>query len=251
LILFLFIVTGTVCTAILVSGTVVSEPLGALQLILALGFSSTNLSLMSQALFVGAVIFVVLTILLGRAFCAWACPVGTTIDAVDTVLEKLRFRPFLARRGKKDGATANPGWIPTNYGVLASVLASSALFRYPAWCVLCPIGTICRGVAAGGELAIGAELLALPAAGALSLGRKRFWCRYLCPVGALLTLLGRINLFIKPRIANHEEHVDCGACRTICPEGIDVAHEKTFARCTKCLDCYVKCPHGSVRIALK
>jgi len=84
--------------------------------------------------------------------------------------------------------------------------------------------------------------------GAMSLGEKRFWCRYLCPVGGLLTIVSRLNPFLKPKVQHDANHRNCGACATICPEGINICKEKTFARCTKCFDCYSKCPFGVVHI---
>lgn len=254
LILFIFLVTGTVCTIIAAKGLAISEPLGVLQLVFAHGVSTAPFATMAMTLVIGFGIFVGITILLGRAFCAWACPMGTAIDAADSALQKLKFRPFFARRsGSKDDETSTSllrnGM--NRYAVLGAVLTGSAAFKFPVWCVVCPIGTLCRGVASEAEFAIGSKLLAIPlAVGAMSVGEKRFWCRYLCPVGGFLVLLSKLNPFIKPRIRKDALHRDCGACKSICPEGIDICNEKSFARCTKCLDCFTKCPFGSVKIAL-
>jgi ferredoxin-type protein NapH len=251
--LFLIIVTGTVCTVSIGKGLTISEPFGVLQVIFAGSTSSQFLSVMSGTLLIGVVLFVAIVILLGRAFCAWACPVGTTIDVVDAGLQRLKFKPFFTRNPRKEGASSTnllrSGM--NKYAVMAAGLTGSALFRFPAWCAFCPIGTLCRGAASGAELALGAEILTVPAVGAMSFGEKRFWCRYLCPVGGALTVLSRLNPFIKPRIRQGAgRHRDCGACRTICPEGIDICNEKSFAKCTKCFDCYTKCPFGSVKISL-
>lgn len=247
--LFTLVVTGTVCTVALGRGIAVSEPLGLAQALLAGITSGQPFSVMAGTLLTGVGIFVILVFLLGRAFCAWACPVGTMVDLVDETLQRLRFKPFFIRQPRKD--SSSDGLVRNGmnkYAVIASGLAASTLFKFPVWCVFCPIGTLCRGAISGTELSIGAEILALPAVGAMSLGEKRFWCRYLCPVGGTLTLLSRLNPFIKPRIREDARRRDCGACKVICPEGIDVCSEKSFARCTKCFDCYAKCPYGSVRI---
>jgi ferredoxin-type protein NapH len=248
--LFLLLIAGTVCTVALGRGVAVSEPFGVLQVIVAGATSSQSLSVLTP-LIVGAMIFVVVVVVFGRAFCAWACPVGTIIDAIDVAFQRLKFRPFLTRNTHSGDSNSNSllrnGM--NRYAIMTAGLTGSALFKFPVWCVFCPIGTICRGAASGAELAIGAELLAVPAVGALSLGEKRFWCRYLCPVGGALTLLSRLNPFFKPQVADGTRH-NCGACRSICPEGIDICREKSFARCTKCFECYAKCPFESVKIAL-
>jgi ferredoxin-type protein NapH len=247
---WLFLTTGAVCTATLGSGLAVSEPVGVLQLILAQGAAGRALSGLSMTLLVGLTLFVGVTLLLGRAFCAWSCPLGTAIDLIDAALRKLKIKPFLSPR--KEGKDKPPGIVRNEinkYAVLASALTGSALFRSPVWCSLCPIGTLCRGAIAGAEVSIGAELLTVPAVGAMSLGEKRLWCRYLCPVGGFLTIVSKLNPFLKPKVQNDASHQNCGACTTLCPEGINICQEKSFARCTKCFDCYAKCPFGAVRIA--
>jgi ferredoxin len=251
--LFLFITTGTVCTVVLGKNFAVTEPLGALQLIFTQTLNpSLSLSFITMSIIIGTAIFVGTTLLFGRAFCAWACPIGTVIDAIDSGLEKLKFKPFFTRhnrfagRGDANALVRNGS---SKFAVLGATLAGSALFRAPVWCAFCPIGTICRGAAAGAELSIGAEILAVPAVGGLSLGEKRFWCKYLCPVGGLLTLLSKYSVFIKPRMRD-ARHRNCGLCTEICPEGINLCQEKSYARCTKCLECYVKCPSGAVKIDL-
>jgi ferredoxin-type protein NapH len=245
---WVFLTTGTVCAVTVGRGFAIAEPLGILQLVLAQGAAFSRLGL---SLLLGFAMFVGVTLLLGRAFCAWSCPLGTTIDLIDKALERLRFRPFFARRNPGKNVSYSAVRNGTNkYAVLASALMGAALLKSPVWCALCPIGTLCRGAIAGAELSVGAQLVTVPVVGAMSLGEKRFWCRHLCPVGGLLTIVSRLNPFLKPKIQHGAAHRNCGACATICPEGIDICNEKTFARCTKCFDCYSRCPFGVVHLGL-
>jgi ferredoxin-type protein NapH len=246
---WLFLVTGVVCTTILGPGFAVSEPLGGLQLILTRGTVGTALSGLSITVLAGMGLFIGVTLLLGRAFCAWSCPLGTIIDLVDRTIQKLSFKPFITRRSSRKDGSDTVRYEMNKYAVLASALIGSALFRFPVWCSLCPIGTLCRGAVAGAELSVGAELLTVPSAAAMSLGEKRFWCRYVCPVGGLLAIVSRLNPFLKPKVRLESSQRNCNVCATLCPEGINLCQDKSFAKCTKCFDCYAKCPYRAVRIA--
>jgi NAD-dependent dihydropyrimidine dehydrogenase PreA subunit len=75
-----------------------------------------------------------------------------------------------------------------------------------------------------------------------SLFIRDFWCRYLCPYGALLGLLGRIAPLKVTR--DPELCVACGGCTDACPARLPV-HEMvrvSSVECTSCLDCVVACP---------
>ncbi|MDT8440747.1 MAG: 4Fe-4S binding protein [Desulfuromonadales bacterium] len=76
----------------------------------------------------------------------------------------------------------------------------------------------------------------------LSLIYKNFWCRYLCPYGALL---GLVSLFSPLAIRRSEQHCSrCGACSRACPAEIDVRHKQRVwsPLCTGCLTCVSRCP---------
>jgi ferredoxin len=80
----------------------------------------------------------------------------------------------------------------------------------------------------------------------LNLAAERFWCRYLCPLGALLGLLSKVALVqrqIDPRCT------ECGACASVCPTGT-VRPEQAYAsdpgECTVCLGCLSACPVDAI-----
>src|SRR5208283_54535 len=134
--LFLFLTTGTVCTVVLGKGLAIAEPLGVLQLIFTQALKpNMSFSFITTSIIIGTAIFVGITVLFGRAFCAWACPIGTVIDAVDTGLEKVNFKPFFTRHNpfagnKQDGLVRNG---TTKFAFLGATLAGSALFKAPVW----------------------------------------------------------------------------------------------------------------------
>jgi polyferredoxin len=76
----------------------------------------------------------------------------------------------------------------------------------------------------------------------------RFWCRYLCPLGALLAWPTRLA-WLRPRAK--ETCTKCGLCAPVCPTGaIEVSKEAGFrvdaSECVMCLDCQVKCPQKAI-----
>ena len=107
--------------------------------------------------------FVILIVLLGNVFCSWACPIGTIIDSFDKGIEK--FFPNLeakrskrskqrrekkkAENGKKQGCSICPLLIVNGglaKGIVVSSLVGSAIFKFPVFCTICPIGIATRGL---------------------------------------------------------------------------------------------------------
>jgi len=242
---FVYLVVGAVCS-FTVGDVQIVEPLGALQIVIASRLSIPQTILIP---FLSAVaIFVGVTILLGRAWCAWACPIGSLTEFTEYLMKKMRFKPLLERKPKAYAKDRRLWGKEAKLPTLAAVMLSSAITKTPAWCSFCPIGTVCRGSVAGGFVA-GAEMAIVGAVLAANTYEKHFFCKYICPVAGLLTLISKLNPLIKPRV----EQVGCrrcAACAIICPWGLVVCEEKSFAECTKCFVCYSKCPYGVVTISL-
>jgi ferredoxin len=83
----------------------------------------------------------------------------------------------------------------------------------------------------------------------LNLFAERFWCRYLCPLGALLGLTSKVAL-LRRRI--EPNCVDCVQCTDACPMGtINPAEDYASdpGECTMCLECLDDCPLGATTFA--
>jgi|GEM_PF-26624 len=147
----------------------------------------------------------------------------------------------------------------TPYWILGGALASSAVFGFPVFCLICPVGLTFALTVALWRLFEFNEtnwaILWFAGFLVLELLVLRRWCSRFCPLGALWTLASRLNRFFHPKaredLCTRMTHgVPCTICRDVCPEGIDpasVANDPMLlARCTKCGACAAACPTGAV-----
>ena len=88
------------------------------------------------------------------------------------------------------------------------------------------------------ENLVGFILLIVVVAGSVFI--DRFFCRYLCPAGAVYGLIAKIS----PLKIKHDACVMCGKCSKVCPMGIDVAHTDVVnsPECIACGECISACP---------
>jgi len=221
-----------------------------------------------------AVLILALTFILGRFFCSHLCPMGTTIDIADQV-----FHP-----GKKGGPDTyrplHPSLNILKYLVLffilgAALLGVSLVFLgsplslitrfyglviFPVAALIMDMGLfVLRGIADFFGVSIFAYtsidnpryalqfslvLIFVFVLGCAYLS-PRFWCRYLCPAGALFALAS-----FKPLLRRRvdESCTRCGLCVQKCPMGaISPDPRKTdFSECIVCLRCAHICPERAI-----
>jgi len=82
---------------------------------------------------------------------------------------------------------------------------------------------------------------------ALAVYKRRFWCRYLCPLGAVLAVAARHSPFERRSGACRE---NCSLCRSVCRMNA-IRKDNTYHKeeCILCLDCTSKCPWDNSRFA--
>lgn len=200
---------------------------------------------------VGAVVLVA-SLLAGRWFCGWVCPVGTLQQCTAWAGERIASRADRVRE------------IPRQLGVKYLVLAATLVpvmfgVAWAGW--LDPLAVLVRGVEAlDGMLGIGRREDWVPSAMlaldglvlllvlAASTRWTRLWCRHVCPLGAGL---GVAALASRVRVARDAERcTKCNACLRACQHGCIDGKEWLSAECNFCLNCIVACPTDALSLGI-
>ena len=181
---------------------------------------------------------VVLGIVLSRFFCGWFCAFGALQGVFGWLGKKIFGRRFTVPQ-KLDAVLR---WV--KYPVLAAVIyftwrAGDLIIR--PYDPLAAFGHLSAGLpAVWAEFSVG--LVILVAVLLLSMLYERAFCKYICPLGALNAILGRIPLFRIKRVAS--TCISCSKCDKVCPMNIDVSHGDAInsPECISCMECVTVCP---------
>lgn len=219
------------------------------------------------------------TLLLGRFFCGWICPLGTLLDG---------FRAVSGKKSRLD----RPDWTVIKYGILVFVLTCS-LFGVALSGLVDPFSILVRALSVSVDPAlysaatdgsawlyknapdwitrISESIYAFMKTHLLPFDRKvfsgaffsfailgtifllefrqrRFWCRNLCPLGALLALISRFALL---RGHGGNDCSSCQVCRSVCRTGaIDDQRRISPQSCIVCLDCVDRCPQAKIKFRM-
>jgi polyferredoxin len=183
----------------------------------------------------------------GRAFCGWLCGLGAVQDFIAGWTRRLlgekrhiRGRPAKTVLPLRLPAVVDRPLRYAKYLVLAAILVASLYMAFPPLRDFCPV----RAVFGLHMTALLWVSLGIFLAGSILV--ERFWCKYFCPLGALLALFNRIaplRLVVDDSRCN-----GCGRCDVECSMGLnDVPHNLDDAECTRCLECLETCArHGSL-----
>jgi polyferredoxin len=199
-----------------------------------------------SALILGApLLLLALSLLLGRSFCGWVCPLGTVMDLVHPLAFWHRKRA--SRQSQADDRRNSR----IRYLLLAAALGG-ALLSIKLLGLVDPLVIFNRAATAGVVDLLGSRQ-AFERGGLtyfsilfiviliLEFWQPRFWCRHLCPQGALLSLVSRFSLLNRRVSATCSK---CGLCRAVCPMNAipNDEHDTDYSDCTLCLECEAACP---------
>lgn len=189
------------------------------------------------------VFVIIFSIVLGRGFCSWGCFYGGWDDGAS----RLKKRPVIK--------TVNASFKWFSFAMLIMMALWSAFELSPMYCDwICPFKTVTEFEAITGvksllktivflSLFIGLVIV-LPI-----LTRKRIQCATFCPMGALLSLTNKINIFGFK--TDKSRCVECHKCERECPMlAMDLSH-KAAINCSKCGKCVDVCPTHAINYHIK
>jgi polyferredoxin len=192
--------------------------------------------------------FMLMSLLLKKAFCSWLCPVGTLSEQL-WKLGRLIFGRNLHPPKWADIPLRGLKYLILGFFVfLIGAMSAEAIHDFMST----PYGLVAdvkmlnffRDIGRTAAIVIGLLVL-------LSMLIQNFWCRYLCPYGALLGITSLLSP-VKVR-RNAEACIDCGKCARACPSrlAVDQLVQIRSVECTACMACVAACPaENALRFSL-
>lgn len=222
---------------------------------------------------------IVVGVIFGRMLCGWACPVGLVEDLLT------RFRSIFKIKYREFPERVHAYLVDFKYAFLfilivislsvgvATILDAAVGAQYksilpydmpyePA-CLFCPAPMlfvfipdlfilILRGITANPLVSwISLSIMTVFFIGSFFV--RRFWCRYICPLSALMVLFNKISFFAISK--DVERCSKCGVCLRCCPMRSEkVMSEDNDVRvvsseCIQCFRCVEKCPEKVLKIS--
>ena len=196
----------------------------------------------------GLIIFsltIVLAAAVRRGFCSWVCPIGAGAEYLHKTGKKLfgrNFKPYkwldLILRSLK--------YLLLGFFVFYIVMMSSEQLRQFIYGPYNRIADVKMYMFMRHMSVTAAVVMSVLFVGSLLI--KNFWCRYLCPYGALL---GIFSIFSPAAVRRDElKCVNCGNCASACPNRIQVDRKTKVnsTNCTACFSCIDACKkEGAIR----
>ncbi|MBQ9539414.1 MAG: 4Fe-4S binding protein [Treponema sp.] len=190
-------------------------------------------------------------LIFGRAVCAFLCPFGLVQELLHRIPSPKIRLPRLFRYLKYAILIVFVLIMPvadTNYAGIGD----------PSFCkYICPSGSLGAGIPlllSHPELrAVLGVLFSVKTAVLLivllaSVFISRFFCRVICPLGALYGLTNRLSLLHIELDSNR--CISCGCCASYCPMDLNPVKESSSCECIRCINCVSSCPHKAIRLHL-
>ena len=184
-----------------------------------------------------------MTVVWGRFFCGFICSFGAMQDLLNSIGKLIPFKIKVPEKADK--------WLKLlKYAVLAFVAVGVWGFSvtgdtvWSPWAVFGIYSSLSGWSSLKYFLTLGGALLLLIIIGSLFI--ERFFCRYLCPLGALFSLVSRFRIYSLKR--KPEKCGNCKLCTSKCSMGIPLYKydEVRSGECINCMKCTSVCPNKNI-----
>lgn len=222
-----------------------SCPIGSLQTVL--GTPGRNISLYVTG------IILAFGVLFGRFICGFLCPFGLFQELIHKipVPKPKRRLPKWSKYIKYVLLVA--------FVIIGPLLTKGIGAGNPTFCeYICPAGTLEAGIpmllthpelqTVIGEL-FSLKIIILIIVVVLSILYYRFFCKVLCPLGAIYGLLNKVSILHLE--VDKASCVSCGRCAKVCQMDVDVTQNPNSAECIRCGCCVNECPKDAIKISFK
>jgi polyferredoxin len=183
--------------------------------------------------------FVLMSLLLKKAFCSWLCPVGTLSEFLWKLGRKFFRRNFHLPKWLDIPLRGLKYLLLAFFAFIIGSMSAEALddFMHAPYALVADVKMLnfFLYISFTGAAIIASLVV-------LSFLVQNFWCRYLCPYGALM---GLVSLLSPVKIRRDTEAcIDCAKCAHACPSNLAVDRlvQIRSAECTGCMACVAVCP---------
>ncbi len=223
-------------------GALGSCPIGSLQAVMGSRKFDFSFYVLGTVMLFGVV--------LGRVICGFLCPFGFFQDLLHRIPTK-KFK--IPKKVDKPMRYIKYIILALTF-ILPIIWVNSYGVASPYFCKwICPAGTLGAGIPLiltnpPLQQAIGFlfnwKMGVLITIIILCVFNSRFFCKYLCPLGAFYGFFNRFSIYQME--FDKGKCVDCGRCDKACPMSLEVTKEINHAECIKCGDCKASCPTGAI-----
>lgn len=191
-------------------------------------------------------------VVLGRAVCGFLCPFG--------LIQELLYKIPFPKKKLWKGFTWIKYILLVVFVLMFPVVKTNAVGSgAPAFCeYICPVGTLEGGIpllfthpelrrVIGTLFSVKMVILVITLVGCLSI--CRFFCKVMCPLGAIYGLLNKVSLFRMD--VNMGKCIHCGKCTHVCPMDVDPVKTPDSAECIRCGKCVSACPKKALKLGMR
>jgi len=214
-------------------------PFGAVESFITKVVSGNYLNRIWTSSFILFGVTILTTILFGRIFCSYMCPLGALQEWLRAIGRKIGIKKDIELPIVIDKYARYLKYLILLFIIYYSYKVGDLFFRnYDPYNALMHFGNEYE------EKVIAYAILGTVLVSALF--SKNWWCRYLCPMGAFLGVIRKISPFKIHR--DSSTCVACGTCNKTCPANLNIQESQSInsADCISCLNCVSDCPETSL-----